>query len=78
MSFQAYIDNVQRKTGKTPEQLKEEMEAAGVFSYDMKASDMVNYLKEKYDLGHGHSMGIWAYFKMKNWVETPKTKGRGK
>lgn len=61
MSFQAYIHNVQKKTGKTPEQLKAEAETAGIYSYDMKASDLVKFLKEKYDLGHGHSMGIWAY-----------------
>lgn len=74
MSFQAYIDNVQKKTGKTPEDLKELAEAAGIYSYDMKATTLVNFLKEKFDLGHGHSMGIWAYWKMKDWVADPKNK----
>lgn len=74
MSFQAYIDNVTTKTGKSPEQLKEEMEEAGIYSYDMKASDMVNYLKEHYELGHGHSMSVWAYWKMQGWVADPKKK----
>ncbi len=72
MSFQAYIDNVQKKTGKSPEQLKAAAEAAGVYSYDMKASALVQFLKEEFDLGHGHSMGIWAYWKMKDWVADPK------
>ncbi len=74
MTFQAYIDNATAKTGKTPEEIKVDMEAAGVFSADMKASDFVKYLKDKYDLGHGHSMGLWAYFKMHGWVNDPKKK----
>lgn len=74
MSFEAYIKNATVKTGKTPEQLKDELEAAGLYSYDMKASVLVNYLKEKYDLGHGHSMGIWAYWKMNGWIADPKKK----
>jgi Domain of unknown function (DUF4287) len=37
MSFQAYIDNIKAKTGKTPEQIKAAMEKAGVLKFDMKA-----------------------------------------
>lgn len=74
MTFQAYIDNIKTKTGKTPEQLKEELEEAGLYFYDMKAATLVTYLKDRYDLGHGHSMGIWAYWKMKNWIADPKKK----
>ncbi|HLC91739.1 MAG TPA: DUF4287 domain-containing protein [Candidatus Saccharimonadales bacterium] len=72
MTFQAYIDNIYTKTGKTPEQLKEVAEKAGVYSYDMKASDLVKFLKDEYDLGHGHSMAIWLVFKQKGWVKDPK------
>ena len=72
MSFQAYIDNIQAKTGKSPEQLKEAAEKAGVFSPDMKAADLVNFLAKEFDLGHGHSMAIWAVFKDKGWVKAPK------
>ncbi len=72
MSFQAYIDNIQAKTGKTPEQLKEAAEAAGVFSPDMKASELVKFLADEFELGHGHSMAIWAVFKSKGWVNAVK------
>lgn len=68
MSFQAYIDNIEAKTGKTPEELKEAAEKAGVYSPDMKAGDLVKFLKDEFDLGHGHSMAIWKYFKDSNWV----------
>lgn len=72
MSFQAYINNIRAKTGKTPEQLKAHAIKAGIFSQDMKAGDLVAWLKQEYDLGHGHSMAIWAVFKDEGWVNGPK------
>ncbi len=74
MSFQAYIDNIRTKTGMTPEDLKVHAAKAGVYKADMKATELVTWLKQEYDLGHGHSMAIWAVFKDKGWVEAPKTK----
>ncbi len=74
MSFQAYIDNIKAKTGKTPEQLKAAAEKAGVYRPDMKAGDLVKFLKDKFDLGYGHSMAIWLVFKNEGWVADPKKK----
>ena len=74
MTFQAYIDNIRAKTGKSPEQLKALAAKAGVYRRDMKASALVAWLKKEFDLGHGHSMAIWAVFKDKGWVEDPKKK----
>lgn len=68
MSFQAYLDNIQEKTGKTPEDFKQLMEKQGVYSPEMKASVLVAWLKKEFGLGHGHSMAIWAVFKNKGWV----------
>ena len=72
MSFQAYLDNIRAKTGKTPEQLKAAAVKAGVYAPDMTATQLVDWLAKEYDLGRGHSMAIWAYFKSKGWVEAPK------
>jgi hypothetical protein len=72
MTFQAYLDNIRTKTGKTPEQLKTLAAKAGVYSRDMKASALVAWLKKEFDLGHGHSMAVWAVFKSKGWVDAPK------
>jgi hypothetical protein len=72
MSFQAYIDNIKAKTGKTPEELKDLAEKAGVYNPDMKAGELFDWLKKEFDLGHGHSMAIWAVFKDKGWVNSPK------
>jgi hypothetical protein len=74
MTFQAYLDNIRTKTGKTPEQLKALAAKAGVYKRDMKASALVAWLKEEFGLGHGHSMAVWAVFKDKGWVDSPKRK----
>ena len=76
MSFQAYLDNILAKTGNTPEQFKSLATKAGVYSRDMKAGDLVAWLKKDFDLGHGHSMALWAVFKGKGWVDEPKAKKR--
>ena len=69
MSFQAYLDNIKAKTGKTPDDFKKLLEKDGLLKPGFKATDLVNYLKKKFDLGHGHSMAIWAVFKSKGWVK---------
>lgn len=74
MSFQAYIDKVRELTGKTPEELKQEFEKAGKLNSDIKATDLVLWLKENYDLGRGHSMAIWNVFVSNGWVDTKHTK----
>ena len=70
MSFQAYLDNIKAKTGKTPADFKKQLEKQKLLRADMKAGELVKWLKEEYELGHGHSMAIWAVFKSKGWVET--------
>ena len=74
MTFQAYLDTIKRKTGKTPEELKLAAEKAGMYRYDMKAGELAAWLKKEYGLGHGHSMAIWLIFKQRGWVPDPKDK----
>jgi hypothetical protein len=75
MSFQAYLDNIKAKTGKTPEDFRKLAAKAGVYRPDMKASELVAWLKKDFDLGHGHSMAIWKVFTDKGWVHAPSKKG---
>jgi hypothetical protein len=74
VTFQAYLDNIEAKTGKKPEDFKKLSMQAGIFSPTMKAGDLVAWLKQEFDLGHGHSMALWAVFKDNGWVESPKGK----
>ena len=72
MSFQAYLDNIKAKTGKTPEDFQKQLEKEKLLKPGFKASELVTWLKKNYDLGHGHSMAIWAVFKSKGWVSETK------
>jgi len=57
MSFQAYLDNIEQKTGKTPNELLALARARG-FNADTQASEIVTWLKADYDLGRGHAMAL--------------------
>lgn len=57
MSFQAYLDNIELKTGKTPNELIELSKAKG-FNKDTKVGEIVAWLKKDYGLGHGHAMAM--------------------
>ena len=72
MSFQAYLDAVKAKTGKTPPELKAAAEKAGIYDPDMTATQLVDWLKAEYGLGHGHAMAVWAVFKDSGWVHAPR------
>ena len=65
MSFQAYIDNIKAKTGKSPEDFKKLAEKKGLLKPGVKAGEIVDWLKKDFDLGHGHAMAIYASFKGK-------------
>jgi len=68
MSFQAYLDNIQAKTGTSPADFKKLAEKKGFLvkgklASGVKAGEIVKWLKEDFELGHGHSMAIFALFK---------------
>lgn len=57
MSFQAYLDNVEMKTGKTPNEFIQHAHEKG-FNHETKSTEIANWLKEEYGLGHGHAMAM--------------------
>ncbi len=57
MSFQAYLDAVEDKTGHTPRQLIE-LAAKRGFDATTKAGPILEWLKEDYGLGRGHGMAM--------------------
>jgi hypothetical protein len=63
MSFQAYIDNIEAKTGKTPDDFREIAAKKGLLKPEVKAGEIVAWLKEDFELGHGHAMAIYATLK---------------
>jgi hypothetical protein len=58
MSFQAYLDNIQEKTGKTPREFIAMAEAKGLTDPKTKAGDILAWLQEEFGLGRGHGMAI--------------------
>lgn len=58
MSFQAYLDNIETKTGKTPNDFIALARERGYDSPNTKASTIVAWLKEDHDLGRGHAMAL--------------------
>jgi hypothetical protein len=56
MSFQAYLDNIQAKTGKTPADFAK---LAGKLGLE-KHGEIVAWLKRDFELGHGHASAVAA------------------
>lgn len=68
MTFQAYIDNIRAKTGKSPADFKQLatrkgwMEG-GKLRAEVKVAEVLAWLKADFALGHGHAMAIVATLK---------------
>ena len=65
MSFQAYLDNIEAKTGKSAADFKalaarKGFTQDGKLKPDVKAGQIVDWLKADFDLGRGHAMAIYA------------------
>lgn len=57
MSFQAYLDNIEEKTGRTPRQFIDAAASRG-YGVDTKAGEIIAWLAEDYGLGRGHAMAL--------------------
>ncbi len=54
MSFQAYLDNVEKKTGKTPNDFIEEARIKNL----TKHKELLVWLQNDYELGVGHAKAV--------------------
>ena len=59
MSYQAYLDAIEQKTGKTPAELLAEAGQKG-FGPTTKAGDFVAWLAEDHGVGRGHAMALFG------------------
>lgn len=57
MSFQAYLDAAEQKTGRTPQELVE-LAAARGFGPGTKAGPILGWLAQDFGLGRGHGMAL--------------------
>jgi hypothetical protein len=58
MSFQAYLDNIEEKTGKKPREFIAMADARGFTDPKTKAGDILEWLKTDFGLARGHGMAI--------------------
>jgi hypothetical protein len=66
MSFQGYLKTIREKTGKEAADFRTMAEKKGFTKkgeLKVKAGDITKWLKDEFDLGHGHSMAIYALLK---------------
>jgi predicted transport protein len=69
MSYQAYLDSVEKQTGLTPDDFRVRAEAKGLLRPGVKAGEVVGWLKADYGLGHGHAMAVYGTIRA---VDAPK------
>ncbi|MFE9662102.1 DUF4287 domain-containing protein [Streptomyces sp. NPDC005955] len=58
MSFQAYLDTIETKTGLTPRAFIALAQERGFDAPSTKAGAILAWLKEDYGLGRGHGMAL--------------------
>jgi hypothetical protein len=75
MSFQAYLDNIEKKTGLTPRQFVELAQERG-FGADTKSGPILQWLADDYELGRGYGMAL-VYVITKGDRISPKHVGTG-
>ncbi|MEV6286228.1 DUF4287 domain-containing protein [Kribbella sp. NPDC051770] len=58
MSFQAYLDTIEDKTGMTPRALLEIAREQGFEGPETKIAPLAAWLKDEYGVGRGHAMAL--------------------
>lgn len=76
MSFQAYLTNIQAKTGKSPADFRALAEKMGFtkngrLAAGVKAHAIIQWLKDDFQLGHGHAMAIFTLLKGTKHEDSP-------
>jgi hypothetical protein len=63
MTFQAYLDAIKAKTGKTPEDFLALAEEKGLLQDGVRTGQIVTWLADDFGLGRGHAMALVETFK---------------
>ena len=58
MSFQAYLDNIEKNTGVSPQEFIRRAIEKGFTRPGTRATEITDWLKAEFGLGHGHAMAI--------------------
>ncbi|SMC50152.1 DUF4287 domain-containing protein [Moheibacter sediminis] len=68
MSFQAYLKTIKEKTGNGAQEFRDladekAFSVDGLLKPEVKAGEIVDWLKGDFGLGHGHAMAVYAILK---------------
>lgn len=63
MSFQPFIDKVQNKYSRDIQDFIKAAKAKGFFKPEVRAGEIVKWLKKDYSFGQGDAMAMYGYFK---------------
>jgi len=68
VSFQAYLDTIERKTGLVADDLRRAADAKGYSAFgalkpETTATMIIDWLKAEHGLGRGHAMAVFALLK---------------
>ena len=58
MTFAAYLTNIEKQTGVSPDEFVRLATEKGLTKPGTKATPITDWLKTDYGLGHGHAMAI--------------------
>lgn len=68
MTFKAYLDNIQAKTGMSPDDFLALAQKKGLIERGKKVakhSDLLSWLKSDIGLGHGHANAMILYLRIR-------------
>lgn len=63
MTFAAYLTNIEKQTGVSPDEFIRLATDKGLTKPGTKATQITDWLKADYGLGHGHAMAIYKLLK---------------
>lgn len=66
MTYKAYLDNIEAQTGNSPEDFVKLAKKKGIVKDGkvvVKHTEIVNWLKSEYGLGHGHANAMVLFIK---------------
>jgi len=75
LTFKAYLENIQAKTGKSPDEFVGLATKKGLIKggkIAAKHSELLSWLKAEMGLGHGHANAMILYFRIR--TKDPKLK----
>jgi hypothetical protein len=62
MSYQSYLDNIEKQTGKTPEEIIAMAKQSGLDNAS-KSGEVITWLKTELGIGHGHAAAMAGVIK---------------